>query len=205
MLTAVSSTTADLGVGGEWIMSARVLDVDGQLVTDDTVTATKTDPTAVTTSLAVTALGDGIYRAVLYPAAAGRWTARLTSAHGALDFAAYVTAVNAPPTLVDLRGDPDDVDTGDGYLGPTSWTDADITSALDSEAAAQRAVCRVPAAYPADLGEALKRRVAVNLARRPLALGMTQGDADTGTANYLPGSDPEVRRLEGPWRRLVGG
>jgi hypothetical protein len=204
VLTAETSTTADLGIGGEWIMCARVLDVDGQLVTDDTVTATKTDPSAVTSALAVTAPGPGVYRAVLYPAAAGRWTARLTSSYGALDFAAYVTAVSAPPTLLELMGDPD-VDGDDGYLGPISWTDADVQSALDSEAAAQRAVCRVPAAYPADLGEALKRRVAVNLARRPLALGMTQGDADTGTAAYLPGSDPEVRRLEGPWRKLVVG
>jgi hypothetical protein len=200
MIIATTPTTADLTVGGEWVLCARVLDVDGRPV-DDTVVVTVTDPSAVTTSPPVDDLANAGHRSVVYPVAAGRWTARMVSSYGSVDFAAYVTAVGAPPGLLELRGDPDD----DGYLGPTSWTDDDVADALAAESAAQRAVCRVPAAYPADLGEALKRRVAVNLARRPLALGMTQGDAETGTASYLPGSDPEVRRLEGPWRRLVVG
>lgn len=100
------------------------------------------------------------------------------------------------------------------YLGDTSWTDADVSGALAAELAAQAAVVR-PAyfldadaegyrAYPADLGEALMRRVARNLAARAVPLSVAQGDAETAPA-YVPRLDPEIRRLEAPYRRLVVG
>lgn len=89
------------------------------------------------------------------------------------------------------------------YLGDNnSWTDEEVQAALDAESAAQRAVCRVRGVYPADLREALLRRVARNLAMRRLPLAMPQGDAAAGGA-VLPGRDPEVRRLEAPYRRLT--
>lgn len=93
------------------------------------------------------------------------------------------------------------------YLGAAagSWAQADIQDALDAEAAAQRALCRIPAAYPADLAQALKRRVQRNLAMRQLPLAVLLGDAEVGGTTVLPGRDPEVRRLEGPYRRLVVG
>lgn len=93
------------------------------------------------------------------------------------------------------------------YLGgesAVSWSTAEIQSALDAEAAAQSRHCRIPDPVPADLEEALKRRVQCNLARRGLPLAVLQGDAEAGSL-LPPGRDPEVRRLEGPWRRLVIG
>lgn len=92
-----------------------------------------------------------------------------------------------------------------GYLGDHSWTDDEIQAALDAEEAAQATRCRVPIPRPADLDEALCRRVARNLAMRVLPLAVLQGDAEAGSTTRLPGNDPEVRRLEGPWRRLVVG
>jgi hypothetical protein len=90
------------------------------------------------------------------------------------------------------------------YLGASSWPDEEITEALTAETAAQAVNCRIPATYPADLGEALKRRVARNLALRGVPLSVQQGDADTSPA-YIPRIDPEIRRLEAPHRRLIVG
>lgn len=92
------------------------------------------------------------------------------------------------------------------YLGQfaASWTDETIQDALDAETAAQRARCRIPATYPADLGQALKRRVQRNLAMRQQPLAVLLGDAEAGST-ILPGRDPEVRRLEAPHRRMVVG
>ena len=93
------------------------------------------------------------------------------------------------------------------YLGASSYSDDQLLSALEAETAAQARVCRVPAAdavWPADIAEALKRRVARNLAMRGIPLAMFQGDADGGTL-IPPNRDPEVRRLEGPKRKLKLG
>jgi hypothetical protein len=40
---------------------------------------------------------------------------------------------------------------------------------------------------------------------RAQPLAVLHGDAEAGTTAYLPGSDPEVRRLEGPYRPVVFG
>ena len=58
--------------------------------------------------------------------------------------------------------------------------------------------------YPKDLRQALLRRVQRNLALRALPLAVLQGDAEAGST-ILPGKDLEVRRLEGPFRRLLVG
>jgi hypothetical protein len=93
------------------------------------------------------------------------------------------------------------------YLGPTSYTTGEIVDVLAAEKAAQAARCRVPAddaVWPADLTEALCRRVARNLALRGIPLAVLQGDAEAGSL-IPPGRDPEVRRLEGPHRRITVG
>jgi hypothetical protein len=161
------------------------------------------------------------------------------------------------------------------YLGSEqSWTDAEITAALEAETAAQASVCRVPAsrsamvtttngsptvtaaadtfldtdtssevtgtgipvgatitayissssvtisanatasgsvtatiaeAWPADLGEALKRRVQRNLSMKSLPLGLQSGASEAGQWTIRVGSDPEVKRLEAPFRKLTVG
>lgn len=101
----------------------------------------------------------------------------------------------AVPTLPDVKA----------YMGQTatSYPDASLVSALAAETAAQGRVCRVESAnYPADLAEALLRRVVRNLAMRRLPLGVM---ADEMGSTRLGSSDPEVRRLESPFRkRFVG-
>lgn len=95
------------------------------------------------------------------------------------------------------------------YMGSTSdtWTTDEIVSALAAESAAQAHRCRVPAddaEWPADLAEALCRRVLVNLSMRskPLALESSISEVGVGFAR-VGGRDPEVSRLEAPYRRVV--
>lgn len=101
------------------------------------------------------------------------------------------------PTAADVRA----------YLGTSSYSDEQLEAALAAELAAQAHSCRVPAAdavWPADLAEAAYRRVARNLAMRNIPLAAFQGDAEVGSL-VPPGRDPEVRRLEAPYRRLPVG
>lgn len=109
-----------------------------------------------------------------------------------------------PPPLPDVLG----------YLGSDiSWTEDEVTSALAAETAAQAKVVRFPAdpeppagplPYPADLAEALCRRVAHNLAVRALPLGVQATVTDAAALNtYVGGTDAEVKRLEAPYRKRV--
>lgn len=95
------------------------------------------------------------------------------------------------------------------YLGEdTSWPDDAIESAFNAERKAQARVCRVPEddEYEDDLAEALFRRVAHNLALRGLPLGVQATLSDSAVAtNKVGGTDAEVRRLEGPFRRNTVG
>lgn len=96
------------------------------------------------------------------------------------------------------------------YLGTgSSWTESEVSSAFDAEKAAQAKVCRVPLdadAWPADLAEALFRRVAHNLALRNLPLGIQASVSEMSVQNTrVGGTDAEVRRLEAPYRRVVVG
>lgn len=95
------------------------------------------------------------------------------------------------------------------YLGDTEWDEATVTAAFNAEKAAQAARCRVPADdtdWPADLAEALCRRVAANLANRALPLGLQSSITEVGVGfSRVGGGDREVRRLEAPYRKLVVG
>lgn len=60
--------------------------------------------------------------------------------------------------------------------------------------------------WPADLAEALYRRVAHNLALRALHLGVSVNVAEAAVSTrFVGGEDREVLRLEAPYRRLVVG
>lgn len=96
------------------------------------------------------------------------------------------------------------------YLGDShSWEPAEIAEAYAAELAAQANACRIPTAdvpYPDDLAEALKRRVAHNLALRALPLGVQANVSDMAVqTTRVGGMDAEVRRLEGPWRKVLFG
>lgn len=102
------------------------------------------------------------------------------------------------------------------YLGgDSSWTIGQVTEALAAETANQAKVCRIPAdpespAEPLpladDLAEALKRRVAHNLALRALPLGVQATLSEAAVAQTrVGGLDAEVRRFERPWRKRSVG
>jgi hypothetical protein len=198
---ALSHTNVNRIVGDVWDLLVDVRDADGVLV-DAAPTVTVTLPDGSTSSPTSETVSTGIYRAQYIPASSGRHVATVTSAgYGLVAFTAQVAAITANasmPTVANYRTY--DEDNG------ASWTDAQIQGALDTESAAQAAVCRVGAIYSADLREALLRRVMCNLSRRGLPLAVLQGDAEAGSSSVMPpGRDPEVRRLEGPYRRLAVG
>lgn len=196
---ALSETAALVTVGDRWVITVETTDDDCVRV-DAEPTVTVTLPDGSTSSPTVELVETGVYRAAYVPAATGRHLARAAATgYGVADFAAYANNITA------ASGMPD-VDAVADYLreSAASWETADLQGALDAEAAAQRRVCRVGAVYDADLREALLRRVARNLALRNLPLAVLRGDAEGGDT-VLPGRDPEVRRLEGPHRKLPVG
>lgn len=192
MLTPISGNSAELYLNDRWVLEMFVGDDDGDAVeTSPTVTVVAPDNSS--SSPTVESLGSGYFRASLAVALNGRYVATATAAgYGATAFSAYVEATTAFPTLAVVKA----------YLGTTSAADAIIQDALDAETAAQRRVCAIGAVYPVDLAQALKRRVARNLALRGIPLAVLRGDAENGNL-VLPGKDPEVRRLEAPFRKLV--
>ncbi|MFD6770881.1 hypothetical protein ACFWC6_32200 [Micromonospora chalcea] len=195
-LHAVSSTDATLPLGGMWVIEVQNRNFDGYLTSAEP-TVVVTLPGGTTTSPTFTALSSGAYRATYKVGTSGRYVAVVSTDDDAVYFAAYVsatTAGTAMPVLADVLD----------YLGDTSYSDDEIQQALDAEAAAQRAVCRIGAVFPPDLREALLRRVVRNLAMRRLPLAVPQGDAESGPS-FIPGRDPEVRRLEAPHRKWVIG
>lgn len=192
-------------LGSTWNIGAVVVDDLGAAI-EFAPPITITPPSGAPAVLYPTLSDEGIgeWSTAYTITLVGRHVAILVSTVGSLAFTAYGETVAPAPlvTLADLRGDRE---TDLGYLGHTSRTDADITVALAAETDNQRRVCRVPAVYPNDLKEALMRRVARNLAMRAMPLAVLRGDAEAGESVVLPVRDPEIRRLEGPWRRLPMG
>lgn len=91
------------------------------------------------------------------------------------------------------------------YLGDTSETDQLLLDALAAERVAQADRCRVDR-YTEALREALLRRVARNLAARAIRVAsFTSFEGGGGASQRVPQTDPEIRRLEGPYRRRTVG
>lgn len=93
------------------------------------------------------------------------------------------------------------------YLGSNAPDETKVTSAYNAEKSAQASICDVPADgadWPADLAEALMRRVAVNLAVRPLPLGTQASITEAAIGiTRVGGGDREVDRLEAPYRSIA--
>lgn len=191
-------TSVDVLAGGVWTIAVTVTDPDGVAVTV-APTVEVTDPGGVMTPGVPADAGGGRFILNVIVGDPGRYVAQVDAGiNGAAAFTAYATDVVTAAQMPDLAACKE-------YLGIDDTSrDAEVQSALTAEAAAQRAMCRVPAAYPADLAEALLRRVARNLALRMLPLAVLRGDGEAGDT-ILPGRDPEVKRLEAPHRRLRMG
>jgi hypothetical protein len=185
--------------GEVWEVQAFVTTERGHTTTD-TLTATLYGPDGDTV---VPGAAEVIYRArgeylvaVAMPETPGRYRLQLAGT----DRTAWATCtVDDPftsiPDLADLQE----------FLGTAlsaQYGAEKIQRALDEEIRAQADACTIPAAYPASLARALRRRVQVNLAMdgQPLAV------ADFGeTPVRLPATDPIVRRLESRWPKSPTG
>jgi hypothetical protein len=189
-----------LDVGDEWVISVVTLDEDGD-VTDATVTVVVTKPSGATSTPTVTEDETGLYTARYTIADEGRHLAVATvsgDAVGACPFTAFASS----PTDADGMPNVSDVAV---YLGDTSVSTDTMTDALAAEAAAQRARCKMPAVYSADLREALLRRVARNLAARAVPVATFTSFEGGATTQRVPSNDPEIARLEAPYhKRRVG-
>jgi hypothetical protein len=145
----------------------------------------------------MTDLGGGYYRAASTVVTAGRQLIEVSQIdYGVTYFRAEVLDTTDP------LGSIPDLDDVKDYLGEDiSFTDAEITEALAAETSAQWAECNVPAIYPADLRQALLRRVARNLTLNENPMSTPRGDAEI-PSSIRAGRDPLVLRLEGPHRKV---
>jgi hypothetical protein len=176
-----------------------VLDLDGTPVAPATVTLTVTADGGAPVAVATTTPETGVYVAAYLPPTPGLlYTARLTytgAATGVLERRWLVAALDpAALTVAQLRE----------YLVDTSASDSEIADALTAERFAQAARCRIDP-YTPDLLQALKRRVARNLAARRVPVASFTSFDGGGTSQRVPTVDAEVRRLEGPYRRITVG
>lgn len=189
----LSGSGVTLAEGAVWTLVIAV--TDDCYPANVTPTVLVTPPIGPDVSATVEAYGGG-WRAT-YPTVSPGLHAALVDA-AAFGQAAVVALVNeaagsaAWPDVTDL----------DSYLREHSATTEELADTLAAETAAQFAACRIPGAYPPDLRNALLRRCARNLALKGIPLAVLQGDSESG-ATILPGRDPEVRRLEGPYRKVT--
>jgi len=193
-VAATTDAIVDLDVGDEWEIGITV-------------------PPGSTVEVAVTAPGgdvanpdpeaaDGGFTVVVPIAEVGRYLAVLTVSG---DVAAVVPFVANAYLPTDAEGMPGLAEVR-AYLdsnGESSQTDAAITGALNAELANQRKVCDVPAVYDYDLAEALKRRVARNLAARAVPIASITTFEGGTTQAKVQRYDAEVTRFEGPYRKVV--
>ncbi|GAA4698287.1 hypothetical protein [Nocardioides nanhaiensis] len=87
------------------------------------------------------------------------------------------------------------------YL-PAGYPQQEVVDALAAETADQSTRCRVTP-YNESLRAALMRRVHRHMEMKNLPIGIAQNDEFGGVR--VGSTDPEVRRLEAPYRRLVIG
>lgn len=199
MATFIAPTTAQgmtAPVGGAWTPGFVATDESGDLSTAVTPTVVVKRPDGSTVTPAPALDPDRNWYVLYTLDAPGRYTMHVSTPEDALDFAVYAYAPGTPPTVDEVRA----------YLGgrASGWSAVQVDGAFRAELGAQRDKCGEVPEYPDQLREALYRRVSRNLAMRNLPLAVAVGDADAGPT-VLPGNDPEVRRLEAPWRKLVIG
>lgn len=200
-LRLISSPSALAVVGGAWVLVFATTDAStGDPTGSVTPVVDVVDPSGVASAPSVMAGAQtGTWYAEVAVGAPGRWTATVSTPEDAVLAAVFVqddTTEAGMPTVADCVS----------YLAgvASSWSQDQIEGAYRAERSAQRDRCGERNPYPDSLREALLRRVARNLAMRRLPLAVATGDADSGSS-IIPGRDPEVRRLEGPYRRLVTG
>lgn len=186
-----------LDVGDTWVIGLEVAD-------GSTVAATVTNPSGSTSSPTPVVVAEGTVSISVLLDEEGRYLAVVTVTpvedpqyiHGYTVWAQSPTG--AMPTVANIKGYLDSA-------GGTSWDDAEIQDALDAETLAQARVCNIPAAYPDDLAQALKRRVARNLAARQVPIAQVTSFDGGQTVQRVQRLDAEVIRFEGPFLKVTFG
>lgn len=199
-IEALSFSSRTVEVGDEWVLRVLVVDEStGEPTAEVTPSVAVAGPNGLTAAPTAAATSvTGIFRAEYVAPGPGRYTAVASATgHGQVSFVANVVEItdnNDMPT----------VDSCNDYMGEHSYSDPEVQEALDQETGAQFDVCRIPAAYPKALRGALHRRVQRALAMRHLALAVKETQ-DGESQIVVPGRDPEVRRLEAPYRKVTVG
>lgn len=140
-----------------------------------------------------------MWLASFVPTLPGRHVAVVTDPDGGTIF------LQAHVRPVTLTADMPNGDSLDAWLGQGehSWTVEECGEAMAVALAAQRRVCRVPAAMPDDLREAAHRRGGRYLYLRRQMSAQPRDDGDYDSPPLLPpGRDFETRALESPFRKL---
>lgn len=192
------STDAQYFIGDVWV-------IDVVVPMGSTVTVTVTSPSDDVVVTEQEDVQGGV--TVRVPLAdPGRYLAViLVESEGGPDVQAF-TAWAAEPTLTGELPGLAEVKAYISTSGETSADDNQIQDALDAEIDDQRSHCDIPAAYPVALRQALKRRVARNLAARTVAIAKVTSFGEGGSvAERVTRYDAEVTRFEAPYRRTVVG
>jgi len=180
-----------------------VSDLYGVAAAADSVAAVVTLPDATVAAGTVAVESLGLYMITYDVTAAGTHTVAVTVASAVFGDDVVTWTVQASAAAPTARVTLEDVVA---YLGDdNSYSQAEVQGALEAEQAAQARRCAIPVDYPADLGEAIKRRVARNLAARSVPVASWTSFEGGGTASRVTKYDAEVVRLESPYLRLISG
>lgn len=203
MIIALSDTSVELQASDRWVMQFVIYDDNGFIpATAPAPVVTITGPAGGSTTPDVVQLSDGSYQVAVTLNESGRSVANVyAEGYGVLGFVAYgtgnITTGLGFPTVAQVRA----------YAGGSlsdDWSDPDIQLVLDSEASQQRARLNIGAVYPPDLAEALKRRVVLALDRRQkLSAGESSNVILVGETTAFVPADPEIKRLENPYRKVM--
>ncbi len=191
-------------IGDTWRSWLMVMGTDGALATPDDLDVAVTEPDGTEVAATVTAqTTTGLYLVTYDVVQPGDHLAVVTVASAT--FGNDVEGLAFVAVDPESHEPPDASDTEDvlAYLGAsTSATVAEVADAMEAEIWAQRRVCRVPVPYPPDLAQALKRRVARNLAARMVPVASFTAFEGGSTSARVPQTDAEIRRFEAPFRKL---
>lgn len=138
----------------------------------------------------------------------GAYRIDVTGLVAGVDYRVWVTGSDMWLTWaprVDAGVDVPDLAYVKEYLrdGAAPWSDDEIADALATETGRQRDACTIPLAYPAQLREALCRRVQRNLAMRALPLAY-RVDGE-GQAVRMSRHDPVIKEIEDHYPKAVTG
>jgi hypothetical protein len=194
-LTMVRGDNAAVIVSGTWNIEFYTTDEDAWLAASSPV-LTITNPDTTTEELnsedaQIEKAGCYLFRyTVTQP---GRHVAQIASN----DFSTYFISAYA----LEVTTEADFPVVGDAVAYADVQVDVDTaTDLFEAEKAAQRARCRIPAAYPPDLRLALMRRFKRSVEMRRLS---NASDASEFSTSYTATNDPEIRRLENPYRKVL--